>query len=234
MPVDIGGTIGAVLPTKESLTQSFGSLFIWITIFIVIVIVLVVGAVLVYILIRRLQFFKIVEIYEETEGRPLEYVGIDRAKELTYNIYGDSVYVLLKRKKFLPRAEIKVSRRRYLYCIGKDGEWVNFGLESLNAKKHEAGVKFVHPDMRAFKSGTAKIIKDSYQKKSIIKEYLPVIIPLVMFIVICIALYFIVDRIVASENNLIEMSKTAAIVMDKAKEVLTATSNICTGGTGYK
>lgn len=230
MAVDLSD-IGSIFPTKESIIPGVSSTFFWITLLIIIFFFLIIGGVGIILLIRYLQFNKKIQIWEERNNQ-MEYIGKDRAKEIKYNIYGDTVFVLKKRKKFLPRGEIKSGRNVYLYCIREDGEWVNFSLESVNQKLKDAGVKFIHPDMRAFKSGTAKIIKDSYQKKSFLKEWAPIIVPIIFFVIVGIALYFVVDRIVASENNLLEMTKASKEVMQLAKEVLTAVNNI-KSGSGY-
>lgn len=220
------------LPSKDVLVSGTATSFFWITIFVIIFMVLLGGGVFVWWLIRHLQFNKKIEIFEE-RNNIVEWIGKDRAKELVYNIYGDSVFRLKRRKKILPRGEIKIAKNKYLYVIGPDGEWINCALESLNRRLKQVGLKPISPDMRAFKSGTAKLIKDRYEKRSFLKEH-PYLIPLIMIIIVCIALYFIVDRIVASENNLIEMTKLGGEVMDKASQVLSGLNNICStsGMTG--
>lgn len=226
MATDLGSIISGVIPTKAGAVAGASNTFFWITILIIILLLLVGGGVAVFFIIRALQFNKKIDIYEERNGF-VEYVGSDRAKELVYNSYGDSAFYLKKRKKYLPRGEIKVAKNRYIYIIRSDGEWVNAKLESFNNRLSEIGIKPIHPDMRAFKSGMGKLIKERYEKKSFFKEYAPILLPMIFFIIVSIALYFIVDRIVASEDNLLAMTVASKEVMDKASQVLSGVANVC-------
>jgi len=230
--VDIGGALSGILPSGSSIISGISNTFFYLTILIIVGVVLIAGGVGVYFLVRYMQFNKKIQIWEERNGQ-MEYVGKDRAKELKYNIYGDSVFVLKKRKKFLPRGEIKSGRNLYLYCIREDGEWVNILMTSVNQELKSAGVKFIHPDMRAFKSGTAKIMKDRYEKINWIKEYGPIILPIVVFVILSLAIYFIADKVVSGislSNAGIEASNK---VLDKVNDVLSSLNNICST-SGYK
>lgn len=223
---DITTSITSAIPTKEAMFGSLGGILIWGAVFILVIIVFAVGGIITWWLIRQWQFNKKIQIYEDRNGK-CEYVGEDRARELIYNGYGDSVFYLKKRKKYLPRGEIKIGKNRFIYVIRSDGEWINCGIESISYKLNQLGLKPIHPDMRAFKSGMTQLIKTRYEKTSKIKEWAPIIVPLILFVLIGIAFYFIADRIVASQNNLIAMTKAAEGVMEKAGEVLSATNNIC-------
>lgn len=230
--VDIGGSLSGILPSSQSIIAGVSSTFFWVSIFIIIIIFLAIGGVGVYFIIRYMQFNKKIQIWEEKNNQ-MEYIGKDRAKEVKYNIYGDSVFVLRKRKKFLPRGEIKSGRKLYLYCIREDGEWVNISMTNVNQVLKQANVKFIHPDMRAFKSGTAKIMKDRYEKVNWIKEYGPIILPIVIFVILSLAIYFIADKVVSGislSNAGIEASNK---VLDKVNDVLSSLNNICSN-SGYK
>lgn len=226
---DLSSIVSDIIPSGEAFKSFSGTAILWLSAFILLVIIFVLGAIGVYYLIRILQFNNKITIYEDRNGI-IEYFGKDRAKEITYNIYGDSIFYLRKRKKYLPRPERKIGKRRYLYFIGADGEWVNVGLESFDRAMKEMKIKPIHPDMRAMKSGMAKLVKDRYEKKeNWFSRNAHVIIPLIFFVITAIALYFIVDRIVASQNNVLEVIQSADAVMDKANQVLSSLNNICSG-----
>ena len=224
--VDLGSTISSIIPSKSSIISGTSSAFVWITILILVVIALALGGIGIWFLARRLQYNKKIDIFEDRNGY-MEWIGKDRAKELIYNSYGDSVFFLKKRKKYLPRGEIKIAKNKYIYAISQDGTWVNCGLESIDENLKELQLKPIHPDMRAFKSGMAKLIKERYEKKSFLKEWAPILVPIIGFIIIMIGMYFIIDRIVASENNLLKMTDASAQVMEKASQVLSALDNVC-------
>ena len=216
----------------NAVASGTSNMFFYMTIFIIILIFLAAGGVAVFMIIRALQYNKKIEIYEETNG-VMYLVGRDKVKEVKYNVYGDSIFVLRKRKKFLPRGELKAGKNLYFYFIGDDGEWVNFRLTNLNKKLNEADVKFIHPDMRAFKSGTAKIIKDSFQKEKFMEKYGHIVVPIIVFVIIGIALYFIADRVVAGIDKSNAAMDVAGKVIEKADNVLSSLNNICSS-SGYK
>ena len=170
-----------------------------------------------------MQFNKKIDVYED-RGTHLEKLKGDRAKEIVYNAYGDSVFYLKRRHKTLPRGEKNLGRKTYAYVIKQDGEWVNVDLAF---DKGKLTYTLIHPDMRAFKSGMGKLIKDRYEKKSLFKEYGGIVIPFIFLVVLCLAMYFIVDRIVASEDNLLQMTVAAEAVMEKANNILSSLNNIC-------
>ncbi len=217
-----------LLPSGNEITSSLSSILVWGSIFIIMFIVLVVGGVGIWFLIRRVQFNKKITIFEERNGVP-EWFGEDTAREVVYNIYGDSIFFLRKRKKYMPRPERKVGKNRYFYVIRGDGTWINVGLGEIESRLKVMGVTPIHPDMRAFKSGMAKIIKDRFEKKNLLKEWAPIIVPIIFFIIVAIALYFIVDKIVASQDNLLKMTEASKAVMEKAGNVLSSLNNICSG-----
>lgn len=197
--------------------------FFWITILVLIIIFLVIGGIVVWLIIRALQFNKKIDVYED-RGTHLEKLKGDKAKEIVYNAYGDSVFYLRRRHKTLPRGEKNIGRKTYVYIIGQDGEWVNAEPSLING---QLTFTPIHPDMRAFKSGMGKLIKDRYEKKSFIKEYGGIVIPFIFLVMILLGMYFIIDRIVASENNLLQMTVAAEAVMEKANNVLSSLNNIC-------
>lgn len=208
-----------MFPGKGAVVAGAGNSFFYITIFVIILILLAIGAVGIVILIRHLQFNKKIEIYEWRNGKP-ERIGKDRAKELKYNVLGDSVFYLKKRHKYLPRGVIKMGKNLYFYVIRDDGEWVNFTMGDINQRFNEADVKFIHPDMRAFKSGLVKVMKDRFEKKKGIKDILLSAMPYIFIILCAIALYFIADRLVAFLDKLPQ-------VVDKLDSLLGKMNNIC-------
>lgn len=226
MASDIGGAISSVMPSMSGFGSGLSTTLFWIFIFIVVVIFLVAGGIGVFYLVRYLQFNKKIDIYEERNGM-MEKVGTDRAREIKYNIYGDSVFILRKRKKYLPRGEMKSGRNFYLYCIRADGEWVNIAMGSVNKELKESGVKFIHPDMRAFKSGLSQIMENRFEKKNWIKEYGPIIFPIIIFIIMALAIYFIADKVVSGITLSNNVMGAADKVLDRTNDILSSLNNIC-------
>ena len=227
MAFDIG-SISSLFPSSQNIIGGVSSTFFWVTILIIIFLFLVGGAIGVWFLIRYWQFNKKLQVYED-RGTHIEYVGMDRAKEIVYNNYGDSVFYLKKRKKYLPRGEVKVGKKVYMYIIRKDGEWINVSLEGLDNKLNLMNIKMIHPDMRAFKSGMAKLIKDRFEKKSIWKEYGHIIIPVIVFIICGLILYFIADKLVSFLDKLPQVLEAATKVQDATKNILVSLENVCSG-----
>lgn len=220
------------LPSGRSVMSGVGGTVGLITIIIIVFIILAAAGVFVWILVRNLQFNKRIMIFETRNGMT-EWLGQDRAREVVYNMSGDSVFFLKKRKKYLPRGEVKVGKNRYIYTIRSDGEWVNSSLEDLDAKLRTIGVKPIHPDMRAFKAGMEEVMKKRYEKKSLMKEWLPVVVPIILFIICGLVLYFVADRLVTFLNKLPEVLDAAAKVQDKSSQILASMNNIC-GSSGIK
>jgi hypothetical protein len=225
MADEISGIIKSIIPTKAGTIAGTSNTFFWITILILIIIFLIIGGVIIWIVVRSLQFNKKIDVYED-RGTYLEKIKGDRAKEIVYNAYGDSVFYLKRRHKTLPRGEKKIGAKTYAYVIRQDGEWVNVDLSYDNGK---LTYTLIHPDMRAFKSGMGKLIKERYEKKSFLKKYGGIIIPFMFLALILLGMYFIIDRIVASEDNLLQMTVAAQGVMDKAGQVLSAVNGVCSG-----
>jgi len=219
MAADLGSILSSIFPSKQGAVQAAGSSFFYITIIVIIFIFLIAGGIGVWLLIRALQFNKKVHIYDARNGI-MEYVGKDRAKEVRYNIQGDTVFFLNKRKMFLPRGEMRVGKNLYLYGIREDGEWINFSITDLNQELRKANIKFIHSDMRAFKAGLSKIMKDRFEKKSSVKDIVLMVAPYVFIIIASIALYFIADRLVAFLNQM-------PAVIEKLDKLLATMSNVC-------
>lgn len=224
--------ITGLLPSTSKVVSIGTTTVKWITIFITFVIFIAIAGVLLYIFLKRLKYNKKIIIWEKV-GNNWEITGRDRAMELKYDLMGNTVFALKKRKKYLPRPEIQTGRKTYWYAILEDGEWMNVGMKDINTQMKEANVKFIHPGMSYARSGLYKIMRERYEKKGFMEKYGHIIIPLIFFAVIGVLLWLNVDKMLGIANSLqtsVELSnKMSSETTDKINQVLSSLENICTG-----
>lgn len=224
--VDLG-SFTSLFPSKDQITSGSVStfqIFTWFLIFTAIFIAL--GAVI-YFILKFKKYRNIIIIWEKINGN-WEITGKDKAIEVPYGKAGDTVFITLKKKKYLPRPTIQTGKRTYWYAIREDGEWINIGMEDVDMNMKRARAKYLHPEMRYARTALQKGLRDRYEKQKFMEKYGYIIIPLASFIIVALFLWFLADKILTAADRLNTMITTSAQVMDKANEVVAALDRACT------
>ncbi len=229
--LDVLGELKDKLPTGEGLASFGTGAFRLMTVVILVFVGLVVAGLLVYMLMRARKYKNKIRIFKKV-GNQWEEAGKDRAFELKYNISGDSIFKLMKRKKILPRPELQTGRNTYWYAVREDGEWINIALGDIDLQMKQAGVRFLHPEMRAIRTAIERNLKERFDKPKFLERYGVMIINIAAIAIIMIFLWLIVDKILAAQSSSIAATEAAAEVLKETKTVIAALNNL-KSGSGY-
>lgn len=232
---DIGiESLKGYIPSGSSIANAGSSFLYWMVIIILIVMVAAIFIVIAVVIISRLKFNKKIVIYEKLNGR-WEKKGKDRAMEIKYGSAGDTVFLLKKRKKYLPRPEEQTGRNEYWFGIRSDGEWINIGIEDIDFAQKKLKVRFVHPEMRYARTSLHKGIRDRYEKRGFMEKYGQMIqigLNILFITIILVFLYLYLDKLgtvgPAAEKMVQATEQSTIRVLDKQDQILRSLDNICT------
>lgn len=146
---------------------------------------LVVTAILGGIFYAAYLYFKFnqnIVMFEEIKGRVYP-IGKDKGMLQRVGTAGDFWLVTKKIKKILPKGKIKMGRNTWWYFIREDGEWINFGLQSLNETMKLAKAYFVDEDMRLQRLGIQRNLTQRFVKQTFWDKH-GIAITYAMFIII--------------------------------------------------
>lgn len=236
--------IKELIPSGAGAVSTGSSILYWIVVIVFIVLFAAIMITIAVVIVIRMRFNKKIVIYDKINGR-WERTGKDRATELKYGTAGDTVFLLRKRKKYLPRPEEQTGRKEYWFGIRGDGEWVNIGIEDIDFAMKKLKVRFVHPEARYARTALHKGIRERYEKKSFMEKYGQMIqmgISIVAITIILIFLYLNLDKMYSGAPAVDKMVKSAeeslTKLLGKEEQLLNAMDNICVkkdvslGGTG--
>lgn len=224
--VDLGSAIGNVMPSWGSLGGIGSTMFKAMTIFFLALIVITIVGITLYVVLTGRKFNKQIIIWEKINGK-WEITGRDKGMETKFGSVGDGVLYLKKRKKYLALPTIQTGRRVYWYAIREDGEWINIGLEDIDTAMKQAKAKFLHTEMRAWRTSFQSNLKAKLDKPSIMERYGTIIISVVVFAILGLILWFVADRIVSMIDRLGEVTNTLNELMQTNQKVLTSLDRIC-------
>jgi len=185
----------------------------------------IVGVVLAFFLLK-LRFNKKIVIFEKINNR-YERTGTDLARDFKIGLAGDTIILLKKRKKYLTNPKIQNGRRTYWYAIREDGEWINFGIEDLNEKTREMGIKFSDEDMKHSRSALQRNLRDRYDKPSFLQKYGGMLAYATLILVTCVGAWLIADKFLLIVDKVGYQIELANQLATTQREILGALDNVC-------
>lgn len=225
--VDIQGTVASVIPKVT------GPKVVTTILIILLVIIVFTGtALLTYYIIKKKKFNKFVVAFEKINGK-FEVVLRCRAMFSKFGRGGDQVMILDKGKKVLPKPEIQTGKNNYWFVIREDGEWINIGIEDIDAKFRELNANFLHPEIRYQRTSIQEgMIKERYQQTSWWKENWHIIVSIAVIIVLLIFMFLIASKNIQTMNAQKDVATILKDVMETANKLLSASENLRSGGSG--
>ena len=180
-----------------------------------------------YYIVNKRTWNKTIVKFREVHG-VARRVGVEKAKEVT--LPNTSVRAFfLQSKIFLPRGSIESAENEYWYFIRNDGEWINVGLENINEKLDQMGLKMDHTDMRMANAALKKLVDNSYKKTNWMKEWAPYIGFTVIILIVGVMGYLVMGesaKVVSAAGGNVESLKDITASM---AEILRSLENIKSG-----
>lgn len=136
------------------------------------------------------QYKYTIHVYKRVGNAPVR-VGYSKAREIPMGRAGDMLWFVKGYNKFLTPGTIQSAPNEYWYWIREDGEWINFGMTDLDVVSKEAGVKYLHEDMRMQRLATDRLLEQRLMKKNFWEKWGMVIAYVIFFIVLSVAMSII-------------------------------------------
>lgn len=142
------------------------------------------------------KYSKKITWFEEING-PLEWVGSDKARELTIPGTNIQVFYIKEKDMYLPRPVKKMGKDTYWYAIKNNREIINFSMKNINEEMKEANLDFDHTDMRYAMNNLRELIKRNYRDKSQPwwREYKEVIGLVVIIFMLTLSFVFLFSKV---------------------------------------
>lgn len=218
------------IPKFTTVGSGAFNVFSWILLTLIIISIMGVSA---FMFMRWMKYNKKIIIFEKI-GNNFEPTRKDKASEVKFSTGGDTIFYLLKHKKYIPNPSIQTGRRTYWYFIREDGEWINFGMEDLDHKSRKLGARFLDKEMRYARTQIQKGLKERYDKPGFWQQYGLLIFSLGYIAMIGVMTWLLFDKwldLASATNAGVE---TAGVVMEKINQILGSMDNVCSGGSGIK
>lgn len=196
---------------------------------IIIIVLLIVCGIVAYFLVRLVVYNKRIVIFEKIGGK-FQATRRDRAREIKIGESGDSVFYLLRHKKYLPTGTLQSSPRTYWYVIREDLEWMNFELADLDMIQRKAGAKFLDKEMRYARIALQRNLKDRYQKQSFFAQNAVLIMSFVFLAIIGILMYLLFGRFLEIAKSLDATVQVATKLQEQNQHILASLDNIVSNG----
>ncbi len=189
------------------------------------------GVVIYFVAIRK-KYNITIKLIEKVHGLP-KFTSTDVAAETIIPGRGIKLLVLKKLRtnfgKFLPMPHIESGYKEYWYIKGKDGEWINVGMEDFDAKREQMGLKLDPTDIRNQRAALQKLLRDNYKKEKWWQTYAPYIALTVLILMLGISSWLVADKNIDAINVGKEVAKIHVESLQMQKEVLAAMDNVCSG-----
>jgi len=144
-------------------------------------------------------------MFEKVNGKVYQ-TGFDKAKFERIGVAGDYWARTKKFKKILPKPRISSGKNTYNFYIREDGEWINFGLEDIDCKMHEAKTYYLDEDIRLQRLGIQKNLETRFKKEKFWDKYGNMIVMLIFVIIITICLVVLFQKLILVSTGLKEAS----------------------------
>jgi len=185
-------------------------------------------AIATYFFSKNKSYNKHIHIFEEVNGIAIPS-GTDKAREIQLPGTSMKVFLLKKRKYYLPRPSKQTGINHYWYFVRSDGEWINIGLKNLNEELTKLNISYDHTDMRIQNAALKKLVEKNYSKTSWLKEYAPYIAIGILILLLGVVFFLIIDKTGKVLGILGSGMEVNAELVETSKDLLESVNNICSG-----
>jgi len=219
---------GANIPTPEiDVTGFFSSS--WIYVLIVAVIGLILISIVFALLFYRTYNRKIV-VFENISGQGYQPVLRTRARIVKLGVGGEELLKTLSGGTYISAYGRKMGKNIYWYAKGTDGYWYNVVLGDLDTKLNMLDIDPVDRDVRMFHVALDRLSNMTYGKTSFLEKYGVHMMLFLFLIVMILGMWFIVGKVGEATSALASTAETNEEVVASLNSILTANSNIQSGG----
>jgi len=216
--------IGSLI-SGSGITSSFSGLGAiagyWQYIIIAIVTIAGIGIGLYY-FVNTIAYRKTFKLFEKINGKVYQ-TGFDKAKFERVGLAGDYWARTKKFKKVLPKPRISSGKDTYWFYIREDGEWINFGIEDIDAKMKEAKTYYLDEDIRLQRLGIQKNLDLRFKKEKFWDKYGNVIMMIIFAVIITICLVVLFQKLILVSEGLKESANAMSKLADALMNVATRT-----------
>lgn len=137
---------------------------------------------LIYWYINKRQYFIRIPLFRLVGNVPTR-VATYQAKKFPIGKAGDCLWFVKGIKKFLAPATMQSAPNEFWHWEREDGEWINFAMGDLDKSQKEAGIRYIHQDMRSQRIATANLLEQRLINKGFWDKYKDLIIQLIFYII---------------------------------------------------
>lgn len=138
--------------------------------------------------LQRKQLKYSIPLYKMIGARPIK-IATYKAKDFKIGFAGDKLWYVPKAKKYIACGTIQTAPNEYPHFEREDGEWINFGLGDIDADMKQAGVKYVHNDMRSQRIAISNLLEQRFKgKQSFWEKYGHLITHAIFYLIVMIAM----------------------------------------------
>lgn len=182
-----------------------------------------------WIFLSNLKFNNKIIVWEKINGR-WEITRRDKACVTSFGSSGDKVFFLKKARKYLPIGEIQTGRRTYWYAIREDQEWINIGMEDIDTAMKRVKSKFLHTEMRAWRTSFQSNLRQRLDKPSFMQQYGTIVVSIIFIIICGLIMFFLTYQVVQAIQKLQALFETATKVMAQNERILATIDNLQNNG----
>ncbi|MFB6246884.1 MAG: hypothetical protein ABEI74_04825 [Candidatus Pacearchaeota archaeon] len=172
-----------------------------------------------YMYIQRKKYKYKVVIFERVNG-VFQPTKRDKGKIEKISNAGDNVFILRKHKKTLPVPSIQTGQNTYWYYVSDDGEWINIGPADFDQQRRELGAQFLDKEMRFARSELHQMADRKYDQQSFLQKYGGLLASGAMLLLVGIAIYLIMDKVIEAMNQIPKMLEQATNVQEQTQKLV--------------
>lgn len=158
------------------------------------VIVLILAGVgwLVYYKIESRKYIYKIPLYRYYEGvaykiREIPYL----AKNVLISKAGDSLWYVKGVKRWIEPAVHSDGLNSFPHFLTKDGEWINFSIQSVDEAREQAGIGFTHQDVRSNRVSIGELLELRLINKGFWEKYKDILVNIVFYFITAVAMVII-------------------------------------------
>lgn len=182
-----------------------------------------------YIYIQKKKYKYKVIIFKRIDGE-FRVAGRDKAKIENLSTIGDQIFKLKKNNKTLPMPSRQTGPDTYWYFISDDGEWINFGPGDFDQQRREMGADFLDKEMRYARTQLEQAADKKYNKESFLQKYGGVLASGAMLLLVGIAIYLIIDKVIEAMNKIPAMLEQAKAIQEQNKDLISSFNQLKSSG----